>query len=402
MPVFAYKVYNTGGSLIDGVLTADTPAVGRQVLREQGYRLVEFEPVRFRSKRTLPQWGRKTKRQEHVAELARQLSMLLRAGVSLVDALDVLIKQKTGKLMPVLRDMRDKVAAGMAFSDALDQHPGWFDEVFRSAVKVGQLSGNLDKSLTELALFIRERQTAKSRLFSALAYPAILAILGTGVVLFLMTYVIPQLLTVLEASGGSLPRSTVFLKHTSDFLTTHWKALACLMAATMLAAVSLPKWPAGLRWFHSVQLRVPVIGGLIQKSVVAQFSQAMSLLLHSGVPFLESIRLVRSSARNLVLRDELQRMEEAIQRGSDIAPTLEGSKVFPPLVIHIMDVGQNSGELTDMLTQLKVGYDTEVRLAVAKTTAVLEPVLIVIMSAVVGFVVFATMMPILEATRAIQ
>ena len=235
-----------------------------------------------------------------------------------------------------------------------------------------------------------------------MAYPAILAILGTGVVLFLMTYVIPQLLTVLEASGGSLPRSTMFLKHTSDFLTTHWKAMAFLLAATMLAAVSLPKWPAGLRYFHSVQLRVPVIGGLIQKSVVAQFSQAMSLLLHSGVPFLESIRLVRTSARHLVLRDELQRMEEAIERGSDIAPTLDGSKVFPPLVVHIMDVGQNSGELTDMLTQLKVGYETEVRLAVAKTTAVLEPVLIVIMSAVVGFVVFATMMPILEATRAIQ
>lgn len=402
MPVFAYKVYNSGGSLIDGVLTADTPAVGRQVLREQGFRLVEFEPVRFRSKRARPQLGRKTKRQEHVAELARQLSMLLRAGVSLVDALDVLIKQKTGKLMPVLRDMRDKVAAGMSFSDALEQHPGWFDDVFRSAVKVGQLSGNLDKSLTELALFIRERQTVKSQLFSALAYPAILAILGTGVVLFLMTYVIPQLLTVLDASGGSLPRSTMLLKHTSDFLTAHWKALACLLAATMLAAASLRKWPAGLRCFHSVQLRLPVIGSLIQKSVVAQFSQAMSLLLRSGVPFLESIRLVRTSARNLVLRDELQRMEEAIQRGSDIAPTLEGSKVFPPLVIHIVDVGQNSGELTDMLTQLKIGYDTEVRLAVAKTTALLEPILIVIMSAVVGFVVFATMMPILEATRAIQ
>ena len=402
MPVFAYKVYNAGGSVVDGVLTADTPAVGRQVLREQGFRLVEFEPVRFRAKRTLPQLGRRAKRQEHVAELARHLSMLLRAGVSLVEALDVLIKQKTGKLMPVLRDLRDKVAAGMSFSDALEQHPGWFDGVFRSAVKVGQMSGSLDKSLTELAMFIREQQTAKSRLFSALAYPAILAILGTGVVLFLMTYVIPQLLTVLEASGGSLPRSTLFLKQTSDFLTTHWKALSGLVAATMLAAVSLPRWPAGLRCFHLVQLRAPVIGSLIQKSVVAQFSQAMSLLLRSGVPFVESIRLVRTSARNLVLRDELQRMEEAIERGSDIAPTLEGSRVFPPLVIHIVDVGQNSGELTDMLTQLKVGYETEVRLAVAKATAVLEPALIVIMSAVVGFVVFATMMPILEATRAIQ
>jgi len=402
VPVFAYKALDAHGGMIDGVLTADTPAVGRTVLREQGYRLVEFAPVRFRAKLKIPRVGRRSKRQEHVAELARQLSMLLRAGVSLVEALDVLIKQPHGKLLPVLQDIRDKVAAGTAFSDALEDHSEWFDDVFRTAVKVGQTSGNLDRSLTELAVFIREKQTVKSKLFSALAYPAILAILGSGVVLFLMTYVIPQLLTVLETSGRSLPKATVLLKSISDFLTGHWMILTAMAMAVVAAGIFVRRWPAALRLLHRAQLGVPVIGNLVQKSVIAQFAQAVSLLLRSGIPYLESIRLVRTSTRHLVLRDELGVMEEAIQRGSDIAPTLDGSKIFPPLVVHIVNVGQNTGELTEMLTQLKEGYETEVRLAIARTTAVLEPLLIVVLSAIVGFVVFATMMPILEATRAIQ
>jgi type II secretory pathway component PulF len=173
-------------------------------------------------------------------------------------------------------------------------------------------------------------------------------------------------------------------------------------AALITASAALNQWTPARRRFHSLQLQIPVIGMLVRKAMIAQFAQAMSLLLRSGVAFVEALRLLQGSSRHLVLADELSRMEEAIRRGSDIAPTLEGSRIFPPLVTHIVAVGQNAGELTEMLTQLKEGYDTEVRLAVAKATAVLEPVLIVIMSAAVGFVVFATMMPILEATGAIQ
>ena len=241
-----------------------------------------------------------------------------------------------------------------------------------------------------------------SLLVAALTYPMVLIAVGTGVAVFLMSFVIPQLLEVLETSQRPIPTATVVLKRLSDLLTHHWFALALAAISVGVASAALYRWPPGRYWIQRKLLQVSLAGALVKKTTVAQFAQVMSLLLHTGVPFLDAIRLVRTNSRNLVLEGELKRVEQAIERGSDIAPTLEGSAVFPPLVVHIVAVGQKSGELTRMLTQLKEAYETEVRLAIEKFTAALEPILIIVMSAVVGFIVFATMTPILEATRALQ
>jgi len=402
VPVFEYKAYDPSRNLVSGTLSADTAANGRQLLRDQGMQLLDFNPVKFRPKLSFSIKTSRGKCQDQVSEFARHLSLLLSTGVSLVEALDVLILQQQGKLLRVVRDVREKVVAGSSLSDALEAHPQWFDTVFCSAVRVGQMTGMMDKALKELAMFIRERQTIKTRLFTALAYPMILSVLGTGVVLFLMSYVIPQLLTVLEASGKSLPRSTVFLKNISDLLTGHWLMIIIALALSISAAAIVYRWAPGRRWCHQMQLRVPLLGTLVRKTLISQFAQMMSLLLRSGVPFVESLALIRGNAKNLILAEELKNIEESVKSGSDIAPTMEKSRIFPPLVVHIVQVGQNTGELTDMLTQLKEGYETEVRLAIGKFTTALEPILIIIMSVVVGFVVFATMMPILETTRVIR
>jgi len=401
LPVFAYKAVDVAGRSIDGTLAADTPAVGRQRLREQGLRLLEFAPARFRSRRGWPKLRRR-KRQEDVAELARQLALLLRAGIPLVEAVDVLIRQARGKVQSVLRDVRDRIAGGASFAEALEQHTEWFDPVFCSAVRVGQSAGRMEQALGDLARYMHEREGVRNRLFMALAYPAILSVVGLGVVLFLMSYVVPQLLAVLESSGRSLPVATVVLRSASNVLIEHWLFLLCTGAAMAVGIVAVHRWPRGRRSFHTMQLRLPLAGVLVRKTLVAQFAQMMALLLSSGVAFLEAVSLVRKGCRNLVLSEELSAMESAVQRGSDIAPAIEQSKIFPPLVIHVVNVGQKSGELTEMLSQLAEGYADEVRVAVGKFSAALEPALIVVMAVVVGFIVFATMMPILEATRAIQ
>jgi type II secretory pathway component PulF len=403
MPVYSYKAYDANGTPLRGVLTADTPAAGRQILRQKGVSIARFDSVRFGIRqRHRPSALLRARRQDRIAEVARHLALLLRSGVSIVDSLDVLIRQHQGALEPVLRDIREQVSAGASLSDALEQHPAWFDRVFTTAVRIGQSSGQMDHALDELAAFIQERQALKSRFVAAVAYPAILAILAVGVVAFLMTFVVPQLLIVLEASGRPLPSSTVILKSISDLLIGHWVelTLCALLLCGLFAA--LLRWPTGRRSCQSTWLTLPVVGLLLRKALVAQFAQMMSLLLRSGVPFVDSVRLVRDSIGHLILADELGVMESAVKRGSDIAPTLERSRVFPPLAAHIMHVGQESGELTEMLTQLKKGYDAEVRLAMAKAAAVLEPALIVCMSSLIGFVVFATMMPILEVTRTIR
>lgn len=402
MPVFSYKAHGPDGRLLAGTLTADTAAAGRQMLRERESRLLSFEQVRFEKKVSFS-WGvSRGRRDEQVAEFARQLSLLLGSGVTLVEALEVLARQQDGRIVPILRDLRSKVAAGSSLTEALREHPRWFNSVFSTAVKVGEASGHMPESLREIAAYMREQQTNKTRLATALAYPLILAIVGTGVVLFLMSYVIPQLLTVLEASGRGLPASTALLKNISDFIIGHWVLLVSASVAVAVAGGLAYRWPMTRLRFQELQLRLPLWGVLARKNAIAQFAQMLSLLLKSGVPFVEAVELVRKNTHNLVLARELDVMERAVRAGSDIAPTLEQSKIFPPLVRHIINVGQKTGELTEMLGNLKEGYETEVRLAIGKFTAALEPLLIVLMSGVVGYVVFATMMPILEATRAIQ
>jgi len=402
VPVFTYKASDRTGRSVHGSLTADTPASGRGHLQQQGLHVLKFEPARYDKRNVFVLQVSRSRRQEQAFDFARQLAMLLSTGVPLVEALDVLVSQQKGRFACVLRSVRDKIAAGSSLSDALAVHPSWFDALFCSAVRVGQVSGRLDVSLKELAEYIRDRQTVRARLFTALSYPIILTVVGTGVVIFLMSYVVPQLLTVLEASGRQLPVATLILKTFSDVLTGYWGTIILTILAAVSGCLGFYRWRPGRALCHTLQLRLPLAGMLIRKGIISQFAQMMSLLLRTGVPFLEALSLARRNNRHLVLEAELGRMEEAVRRGSDIAPTLEHSKVFPPLVVHMVNVGQASGELTEMLNELKQGYETELRLAVSRFTAVLEPALIVAMSVVVGFVVFATMTPILEVSASIQ
>lgn len=401
MPTYGYQAYDDRGTMVSGVLTADTPAAGRRSLSNKGLRLLDFALVESKGGRRLRLIGAR-RRRELVAEFARQLSMLIRAGVSLTDGLGVLLKQKQGEFTNALREVRERVSAGIPFSDALEGQPAWFNNVFCEAVRVGQRSGSMERALLEVAEYMRGREAIRTRIFAAMAYPAILSVLGLGVVHFLMTYVVPQLLTVLESTGGSLPQTTLFLKGLSDALVGHWVFILAVVASGMLVVWSALHWePIRLRLL-AMQLKLPVIGSLMQKAVVTQFAQTMSILLRSGVTFLEAVRALRSTSGNLVLAKELAAVEQAVERGGDIAASLKDSLIFPPLAVHVINVGQNAGELTEVLTQLKEGYEKEVDLAIGRATAVLEPLLIVILSVIIGFIVFATMMPILEVTRTIH
>lgn len=400
MAVFAYKALDAGSQRRGGTLTADSAAEARRRLRERGLRILEFKAASASAWR-VPRFGSGKRSQDIVAEAARNLSLLLAAGVPLTESLDVLVEQSNGRFELVLRRVRERVAEGTPLAEALGEHPHYFGQVFRSAVRVGEVSGNLDQSLRELAAYLRERQDLQAGLVTALIYPMLLVTLSTFVVLFLMTFVIPQLLEVLTAAGKTLPASTRLLKSVSDTLVGQWLWLTIGVAAFALGIGAALRTNRGLLLWHRAQLRLPLLGVLVRKSLTAQFAQMMSLLLRSGVPFDQAIGVVRGTVRNRVLAEELERVRTAVEAGSDIAPALGGSRIFPPLVVQLVSVGQNAGELESMMEQLRQSYETEVRLAVARFTAALEPLLIIILAAVVGFVVFATMMPILQASRVI-
>ncbi len=401
MPVFAYTASDLTDRLLTGTLTADTPAQGRETLRERGLRILVFQPAAMRSVRTAFRIPLRLRRHDQVAEIARYLSMLLRAGVPLAETLEVVARQGDRRMAALLKDVRERVVGGSSFADALGEHKEWFDAMFVSAVRMGELSGHLEEALSDLAEHLRAQQTLRSQLTTALTYPLILVCVGLSVVLFLMSYVVPQLLTVLVASGRPLPASTMLLKRFSDLLVGYWPMLLILGVALASVVGVVFRDQRVRRTAERLQLRLPLFGTLRQKSLVAQFAQQMNLLLRTGVPFVEAVRCVQAETKNLLLAEELTAMAQAVDSGSDIAPTMAKSRIFPPVVAHLVAVGQDSGELTAMLSELKTRYDTEVRLAMGKFTAALEPLLIVLLAGGVGFVVFACLMPILEATRGI-
>ena len=401
MPVFSYMATDIAERRRDGTLIADTPANGRETLRERGLTILHFVPASTPRLRGFVGLYSRRRRRERVAELARYLSLLLRAGIPLAESLEVLARQCDRAMTTMLKDLRDRIQGGEAFAEALAAHPTWFDELFISAVRVGELSGSLDESLCELAEHLHADQTLRCQLANALTYPCILLAVGVGVVLFLMSYVAPQLLTVLSASGRPLPASTLLLKHGSDTLTQHWALLLVLSIVALFLVTALHRQPNVRRVWQLAQLRIPVLAPLIRKSLIARFAQQMHLLLSSGVPFVDAVRSAALQSHHLLLRDELHAMAEAVESGSDIADTMHHSRVFPPVVAHLVAVGQDSGELTAMLAELQARYETEVRLAMTQFTTILEPVLIVVLAALVGFVVFACLTPIWEATRGI-
>lgn len=399
MTVYAYRALDGTGKRVSGTMTADSPADGRRQLRDRG-----LSVERFSQAMTAPSIPRlhavgRSRRDDCVAEFARLLALLLRNGVPLDRALQVMIDQARGGWQATLRDIRGSLDAGATLADSLTRHGHWFDDLFLGAVRVGEQTGQLDEALLQVSDYLKERQSLSGKLTTALVYPVMLSMIGLGVVLFLMTYVVPQLLTVLEGGGQEVPTSTRMLKSLSDLLIHHWIVLLAALVGSALGIGVLLRTAPGRRWFHRWQLRFPMIGVLLRKTLIARFAQQMSMMLASGIPFVEALRLVRKSARNVILADELGAMESAVEAGSDIAPTLAESRIFPPLVAQLLAVGQDAGELTEVLDQLRIGYETEVRLAVARFTAALEPLLIIFMAGVVGFIVFATVMPILQATR---
>lgn len=401
MPVFAYTTVDLEDRETAGTLIAETPADGRQHLRERGLSIVRFAPAREMRSRSWPGIGAHHRRQEQVAEFARYLAMLLKAGLELPKSLTTLARECERQLATTLKEVHDRVTGGESLADALSAHPRWFDPLFVSAVRVGELSGNLDESLSELAEHLRAQRTLRNELTNALTYPLILVCVGVAVVLFLMTFVVPQLITVLAASGRPLPTSTALLKGFSDLLVNHWAIVVLVLGILIAAGTLIYRSDPGRRAWHRVQLRLPLAGPLIRKSLIAQFAQRMSLLLKTGIPFVEAATTVAGLSRNRVLAGELATLAHSVESGSDIAPAMEGSLIFPPMVVQLVAVGQDSGELPEMLAELRTRYETEVRLATTRFTAALEPLLIVLLAAAVGFVVFACLMPILEVTRAI-
>ncbi|NBC11101.1 MAG: hypothetical protein GVY24_05105, partial [Planctomycetes bacterium] len=315
----------------------------------------------------------------------------------LLETLDTITRQHTGRFQQSILLLREHVAAGGGLAEAMANQPVLFDNVCVNIVEVGENAGTLDTALERLVEFRRRWAGLKNRVSSALIYPCIVLAMGLVLSLFMMTYVMPKLFAVLEQSGNKLPTVTVIVRAISYFIIDWWWALLMGIggAAALLGAIL--RTERGATTWHRIQLKVPILGELVRKQSIARMAMVMSTLLNSGVVFIRAVQIAQRTVGNRVLRDALVSCEQAVYGGRDIGAGLEKTDAFPPLVVQVFAVGQASGRLESMLEDLAADYDTQVDITAGRLTALLEPLLMILLAVSVGFIAFATILPILEA-----
>lgn len=401
MPVFAYQAQDRSQSQRNGTITSDSAALARLALRAQGLTVHRLAPAREGGRRRWPGNGAR-RRSNLLAEIWRQLSLLLRAGIPLAESLEVLGRQHRGAALVLLRELHEAVRGGQSLTDAIRQRPAWFDPLSVSLVRIGESSGALDQALAELADYATRRQGLRNQLVNVLVYPAILCLVALGVILFLMSYVVPQLADVLASAGQALPMPTRLVQAASDGILCGWPILIGALGGAGAALVLTLRIPRARRTLHRGLLRIPLAGDLLRKHWMSRLALMLAMLLRSNVQFVAALRTIRLGGGPGLLADELERLERCVEAGSTIAAPLKDSRVMPPLVVHVLAVGQDTGELPAMLEELRQGYEKEVQIASTRLLAVLEPALIILLAGIIGFVVFAALLPILETTRIVQ
>jgi len=401
MPVFAYKALDQSGRNVEGLKEADSPRTLRTVLRRDGLFLTEVTGEK-QAKAASPEvnvrrWVGGRVKADDVAVATRQLAVLVNAGIPLVDALTALVEQVDHeRLKRVLSAVKQRVNEGSSLADALAQHPKAFSTLYVNMIRAGESSGALDVVLFRLADFTESQARLRSKVLGTLTYPAAMLVIGSVIMGILFTVVIPKITKVFEDTKVVLPWTTRFLIGFSTFVHDWWWAIGLLQIAAVYAFLRWRETPAGRARWDIWVLDAPIFGPLVRQVAVARFSRTLATLLKSGVPLLTSMDIVRNIVGNTRLAAVIEEARESIKEGESIAAPLKRSGEFPPLVYHMVAIGEKSGELEEMLGNVANAYDSQVETKIAALTSLLEPVMIVVMGVAVAFIVFSILMPILQ------
>lgn len=396
MSLYAYQAVNEASVAVEGTISADSPRAARDLLRSRG---LIVEAITSPQERDVLRWRfyRRRKFGNKRVEAIRELSTLLASGIPLLEALDSLVAQHGRGFRESLLQVRERVAAGSGLAEAMRAQPLVFDELTIHMVEVGENSGTLDTVLDQLANFSERYLQLKDRVTSALFYPVVVFMLSMGIGIFLMTVVVPMLLDNLLEAGKTIPWPTRVLKTMSDVLTNYGFLLLALVGLFAFLITVIFRTTRGRQLWHRTVLKLPLVGGMALKQEISRAALITSTLLRSGIVLLTALEIASRSARNSVVKAAFESARAAIQRGEEIGDALADAKIFPPTVVQIFSVGQQTGKLEELLERLADNYDRQVATLSLRLATLLEPVLIVGLATFVGFILFATILPILEA-----
>ena len=407
MAVYAWRGVNAAGKAVKGVRDADSPKQLRALLKKDGVLVTELlessEAAKKRGreidlKRMFNRVGTR-----EIAVSTQQLAVLLRSGIPLVEALTALIDQlDQPELKAAFTDTRDKVNEGISFADALRNHPKYFEDLYVNMVAAGEASGTLEAVLQRLSEFLDAQAKLKSKVQSALAYPLFMAFASTIIIGVMMTVVVPKVTSIFQDFNQSLPWYTELLIWSSDMISGYWWLIFTLIGGGIWY---FRRWRAteeGRKKWDRFELKIPLFGQLFLMVAVARFSRTLSTLLTSGVPVLRAMEITRNVLGNTELMRVVEEARGSVREGESIAKPLKASGVFPPIVTHMIAIGERSGQLEEMLENIAIAYDQQIDARVAIMTSLLEPLLIVVMGGTSGAIAFSILMPLLQINEFVQ
>ncbi len=402
MPKYAYKALNKDGKEIFGVIDSDSQALAINDVRSMGFFPTQVREARKaderrarRAKGGLSEFYIGGLKQKQIMIMTRQLATLIDAGLPLLRSLNVLIQQqKPCKLRDVLREVSADIQQGSTFAEGLGKHPKAFDRLYVNMVRAGEVGGMLEVVLNRLAVFMERRQALKRKVRGALIYPIAVVVIATGIVSFLLVKVVPVFAEVFSDFGGALPAPTQFLMSAGDFMQYRWWMLLLILNSTVISIKMLGKSKYVKSGMDRVVLKVPLVGDLVTKVAVARFARTLGTLITSGVPILQALKITKETIGNEVVQNAIQKVHDSIKEGETIAAPLDECKVFPSMVVNMIDVGEETGSLDAMLMKVADIYDAEVEAAVEAMLALMEPAIIIVLGGVIGFIVISLYLPI--------
>lgn len=405
MPVFEYKGWDAQGKKTQGVVDAESPKTARIKLKRDGVYASDLAERALKSEKP---WninlsfsrgtGRITPRE--ISITTRQMSTLVGASMPIVSSLNALIEQvENERLKGVLADVRQRVNEGASFADALAAHPKVFNDLYVNMVRAGETSGALEIVLARLADFLEGQNILRGKIVAALIYPSIMIVIGSGLLFFMITFVIPQVRTIFEETGRALPLPTQILLGTTSLLQDWWWLVALVMGGAIYGFRRFIKTGNGRRWFDEFRLKMPLFGNLTLLVALSRFTRTLATLLTSGVTLIRSLDIVKHVVNNMLLKQAIENARDSISEGSNFADPLRASRLFPPIVTHMVAIGERTGDLEDMLSRVADAYDTDVSTRINAMTSIMEPVIIVVMGLVIGFIVVSVLLPILQMAQ---
>ncbi|WP_414657016.1 type II secretion system F family protein [Deinococcus sp. VB343] len=405
MPVYEYRARDREGKVLKSQMDAESEAQVRDALRARNLMILEIKAPKtgLNADVKIPGLTDRPPGLKQVAVFSKQLATLINAGVPLVQSLAILQRQVDNKTFEtVLKKVRGDVESGTPLSEALQQHPKVFSRLFINLVRAGETSGTLDTVLERIADFQEKQLALQGKIKSALTYPVVVLVFALGITYFLLTTIVPQFASILTQLNAPLPFITRMLMAVSDFLRSSGLFIFLIVGVIFFAYRWYYRTPKGRYVIDDIKLRLPVFGNLIQKSAISSFARTFGLLISSGVNIIESLEITKGTANNAIVEETIDNAKNVVISGDQMSSSLATSKVFPPMVVSMVAIGEETGSLDNMLGKVADFYDREVDEAVESLTAAIEPMMIVFLGGIVGLIVAGMFLPMFSIIGALS